>query len=155
MFKHIITYSFEHTLSDINHHSCINKRCSHTGQEDTSQNCQCFIKAGEIRLFLSDQRKDKIIQQITKGERYRGRRYCTDQNTEEYQNKLKFIFFRHIFQKTFCCLYVILRHSCFLFLIHPLRLLSPVIHILLCRFHLFSEVPQRFPHRQSYRHRAQ
>ena len=38
MFKHIVTYSFEYTLSDINHHSGIYESCSHTGKKDASQN---------------------------------------------------------------------------------------------------------------------
>ena len=43
-----------------------------------------------------------------------------------------------------------LSHSWFSFFLFILfTSLSPVIHILLCRFHLFSKVPQRFPHLQS------
>ena len=133
MFKHIVTYSFEHTLSDINHHSCIDKCGNNTCKENASKNCQCFIKPGKVRLFLSNQRKDKIIQKVTKRKGYCRCRNCTDQNADEYQNKLKLIFFCHIFQKTFRSFHVFFCHSRFLIFIHPLLLLSPEIRTLLCK----------------------
>ena len=133
MFKHIVTYSFEHTLSDINHHSCIDKCGNNTCKENASKNCQCFIKACKIRGFLPDQRKDKIIQQVSQRKGYRSCRNCTDKNTEKYKDKLKLIFFCHIFQKTFRSFHVFFGHSRFLIFIHPLLLLSPEIRTLLCK----------------------
>ena len=102
MFKHIITYSFEYTLSNINHHSCVNKCCNDTCQKDYAQNSQGLIKSCKIRGFLSNKRQDKIIQKVSQRKRDCSCRHSTDQDTEENKNKLEFIFLCHIFHQTFC-----------------------------------------------------
>ena len=104
MFKHIVSHLFQNTLSDINHHSGVNKGGNHSQKENASQNCKRPVKLCKVRTLLSDQRNNKIIQQKFQGQRYGDRCHRADKNTDKHQDKTHFIGFCHIFQKALCCL---------------------------------------------------
>ena len=63
MFKHIVTDTFQHALTDINHCSGIDKCSNYTKKENTAKNGKRLIQFCKVRICLSDQRNDKIIQQ--------------------------------------------------------------------------------------------
>ena len=101
MLKHVITNALEHTLSDENHHSGINKCSNYTQGKNSAKYCKSFIQLCEVRIRLSDERNDEIIQQ--EFQRQRDCNTCdrTDENTDKYNDKLYFMCSCHIFQKSF------------------------------------------------------
>ena len=70
MLKHIVTDSFKHALSDIDHQSCIGKGGKYTRNENTGQRSQRPVQPGKIRRLLSDQRDNKVVQQKFQRQRY-------------------------------------------------------------------------------------
>ena len=121
MFEHVITDTLEHTLSDENHHSCINKCGNNTQCKNRAKNCQCFIQLCKVRIRLSDQRNDKIIQQEFQGQRDCNTCHGTDKDADKYDDKLYLMCSCHIFQKSFGSFDGVLVY--FFLLIHRLRLL--------------------------------
>ena len=77
MLEHIITDTFKHTLTDINHHSGINKCGNHT---------KC---------------KNTVIQQKFQGQGYCNTCCGTDKDADKYDDKLYLMGSCHIFQKSF------------------------------------------------------
>ena len=88
MLEHIVTDTLEYTLSNENHHSGIDKGSNYTQCKNTAKYCKCFIKFCEIRICLSDQRNDKIIQQEFQGQRYCNTCYGTDKDADKYNEEL-------------------------------------------------------------------
>ena len=63
MFKHLVSYFFQDALSDNNHHPVVDKTCNNAQDKNTCQYSHCLIQLAEIRILLSYQREDKIVQQ--------------------------------------------------------------------------------------------
>ena len=133
MFEHLVTHTFQHALSDHYHHPAVDKCCDDTAQEDRSQYCERHIKFTVIRVLQSDQGDDIIIQKKLQRQRHGYRSDRTDQNTENYHDKLYLVRSCHIFHQALRCLYRSFVDGWFFLLIHCQRLPSPEIHILLCR----------------------
>ena len=61
--KHLVSDTLEHALTDHNHHSAIYKCSDNADQKDCSQHRQRRIQFCVIRILLTDQRNDKVVQQ--------------------------------------------------------------------------------------------
>ena len=83
MLEHIITDTFKHTLTDINHHSGINKCGNHTKCKNTAKDYKCLIEFCKVRICLSDQRDDKVIQQKFQGQGYCNTCCGTDKDADQ------------------------------------------------------------------------
>ena len=101
MLEHIITDTLKNTLTDINHHSGINKCGNHTKCENAAKDCKCLIEFCKVRICLSDQRDDKVIQQKFQGQGYCNTCCGTDKDADKYDDKLYLMGSCHIFQKSF------------------------------------------------------
>ena len=63
MFKHLIPDFFQYALTDDNHHPAVNEGGDDAQSKDTSQYSQSFIQLCKIRIGVSDQRDDVVVQQ--------------------------------------------------------------------------------------------
>ena len=62
MFKHFISDLLQHALADHNHHTVVYKTGNDTQYKNAGQNRHSFIQFREIRILLSHQRQDIIVQ---------------------------------------------------------------------------------------------
>ena len=156
MRKHLVTYTLEHALADHNHHPAVYKCSDDAAQEYGSQHNKRGVQFRVIRVLLPDQRDNEIIQQELQRKGDRDRRHGAYKDTDQHNDELDLIGTEHIIQQTFrrldrsfcdrraaagSLLYRLsIAVRC---LTHCPRPLSPVIHILLCKYHWSSEVPLR------------
>ena len=68
MFEHFVPDFLQYALTDDNHHPAVNERGDDAQDKDTGQHSQSLVQFRKIRVGISDQRNDVVIQQEPQGQ---------------------------------------------------------------------------------------